>query len=32
MSISKRLIRFNLEIHEVDQQERLTVNGDVVSR
>jgi hypothetical protein len=31
MSTSERLSRFNLEIHEVGHQERLAVNGDVVS-
>jgi hypothetical protein len=28
MSTSKRLIQFDLEIHEVGHQERLTVNRD----
>jgi hypothetical protein len=31
MSTSERLSQFNLEIHEVGHQERLAVNGDVVS-
>jgi hypothetical protein len=31
MSTSERLSRFDLEIHEVDHQERLTVNEDVAS-
>jgi hypothetical protein len=31
MSTSKRLNRLDLKIHEVDHQERLTVDGDVAS-
>jgi hypothetical protein len=31
MSTSERLSRFDLEIHEVGHQERLTVDGDVSS-
>jgi hypothetical protein len=31
MSISERLSRLDLEIHEVGHQERLTVDGDVIS-
>jgi hypothetical protein len=31
MSTSERLSRFDLEIHEVGHQERLTVDGDVAS-
>jgi hypothetical protein len=31
MNIFKRLSRFDLEIYEVGHQERLAVNGDVVS-
>jgi hypothetical protein len=31
MSTSERLGQFDLEIHEVDHQERLAVNGDVAS-
>jgi hypothetical protein len=32
MSTSERLNRLDLEIHEVGHQERLAVDGDVVSR
>jgi hypothetical protein len=31
MLTSEKLSRLNLEIHEVDHQERLAVDGDVVS-
>jgi hypothetical protein len=31
ISISERLSRFDLEIHEVSHQERLTVDSDIVS-
>jgi hypothetical protein len=31
MSTSKRLSRFDLEIHEVSHQERLTIDGGVTS-
>jgi hypothetical protein len=31
MSISERLSRLNLEIHEIGYQECLVVNGDVAS-
>jgi hypothetical protein len=31
MSTSERLSRFDLEIHEVDHQERLAVDRDIVS-
>jgi hypothetical protein len=31
MSNSERLSRLDLEIHEVDHQNRLTINGDVAS-
>jgi hypothetical protein len=31
MSTSERLSRLDLEIHEVGHQERLTVDGDVIS-
>jgi hypothetical protein len=31
ISILKRLNRFDLEIYEVSQQERLAVDGDVAS-
>jgi hypothetical protein len=31
MSTSKRLNQLDLEIHEVSHQERLVVDGDVVS-
>jgi hypothetical protein len=31
ISISKRLSRLDLEIHEVGHQERLAIDGDVVS-
>jgi hypothetical protein len=30
MSTSKKLSRFNLEIHKVSHQEHLTVDGDIV--
>jgi hypothetical protein len=30
MSTSERLSRFDLEIHEVGHQERITIDGDVV--
>jgi hypothetical protein len=31
MSISERLGRFDLEIHEVGHQEHLTIDGDITS-
>jgi hypothetical protein len=31
MSIFKKLSRFDLEIHEVSQQERFTVDRDITS-
>jgi hypothetical protein len=31
MTTFKRLNRLDLEIHKIDHQERLTVDGDVVS-
>jgi hypothetical protein len=29
ISISERLRRFDFEIHEIDHQERLGINGDI---
>jgi hypothetical protein len=31
MSISERLSRLNLEIHKIGHEERLTIDGNVVS-